>query len=172
MEKHHARLFVRHVLVNGYDVDLVLTQRFQHGLQFVFGHYEVAIDDRIVVAPSERRPRVYAHILADVYAMHCCRSAERELDHSVFRFSLCSKHFIKRRSSDRTFFRQWRCAKRILWIWTCRANLFGGVVHFPDSTGQLIDCAFTSDVHEIDLGMIEEEMVMKRSDVKTIVERS
>ena len=29
MEKHDARLFVRHVLVDRYNVDLVFTQRFQ-----------------------------------------------------------------------------------------------------------------------------------------------
>ena len=38
--------------------------------------------------------------------------------------------------------------------------------------GEFISWAFSFDVHEIDLWMIEEEMVVKRSDVKTIVERS
>ena len=100
MEKYHARFFVCHVLVNGDDVDLVLTQRFQDRLQFVFRHREVAINNGVVVASRERRPRVHAHILADIYAMHGCRSPEREFDHSVLRFSLRSKDLVQRRSSN------------------------------------------------------------------------
>ena len=52
MEKYHARFFVCHVLVNGNDVDLVLTQRFQDRLQFVFRHREVAINNALSSLPA------------------------------------------------------------------------------------------------------------------------
>src|SRR5215467_5890756 len=158
MEKYHARFFVCHVLVNGDNVDFVLTQRFQDGLQLIFCDREVSINNGVVVASRERRPSVHAHILPHAYAMHCGRSAERELDHSILRFSLRSKDLVEKRSSNGTFFRQARCAEGILWIRIGRANLFGSVINFSHSTSQLIDCAFSFDVHEIDLWMVEEEM--------------
>ena len=98
MEKHDARFFVRHVLMNRHDVDLVFKQGSQDELQLIFCHCEVTINNGVVVAPGERCPRVYAHVFADLYAVHCCRSAERELDHSVLRFSLRSKDFVQGRA--------------------------------------------------------------------------
>src|SRR6476660_695537 len=54
MEKHDPRFFVRHVLMDGHDVDLFFEQRFQYLLQFILGYREVSIDNRIVVASGER----------------------------------------------------------------------------------------------------------------------
>src|SRR5215472_3380419 len=103
--------------------------------------------------------------------MHCCWAAEREFGHSVFRFPLCSKDLVERCSSNRTFLRQRRCAERLLGIRTSHPNLFESVVHFSDSTGQLINCAFSFDMHEIDLWMVEKEMVMQCGDIQAVVER-
>ena len=84
MEKHHARLFVGHVLVDRDDVDFFFEQRSRRWLQFIFCDREVAIDNGVVVAAGEGGPSVHAHGVVDLDAVHCCRSAERELDHSVF----------------------------------------------------------------------------------------
>src|SRR5437870_247996 len=65
VEKHDTRLFMRHVLMNGDNVDLVFEQGPQDGLQLIFCDREVSINYGVVVAAREPRPRVYAHILAD-----------------------------------------------------------------------------------------------------------
>jgi len=91
MEKHNARLFVGHVLVDCDDVDFLFEQRSRRWLQFIFGNSEVAIDNSVVIAPGEGDPRVHAHGVVDLDAVHRCRSAERKLYHPVFRFSLRSK---------------------------------------------------------------------------------
>ena len=100
MEKHHAGLFVGHVLVDRDDVYFFFEQRFRSWLQFIFGHGEISVDNSVVVAAGEGNSGVHPHGVVDLDAMHCCRSAERELDHSVFRFSLCSEDFVERRSSN------------------------------------------------------------------------
>src|SRR5215211_7900182 len=84
MEEHYPRLFMGHVLMYGDNVDLFLEQRFQNRLQFIFRDREISVGDCVVVAAGERGPRVYAHVFVDLDAMHCCRSAERELYHSIF----------------------------------------------------------------------------------------
>src|SRR5215470_8728048 len=168
MEKHHAWLFVSHVLVDRDDVYFFFKKRSHRWLQFIFGHREISVDNSVVIASSKRGPRVHAHFLVNVYAMHRCRSAKGELEHPVFRFSLRSKDLVQRRSSNRTFVRQRRSAERFLGVRTCRSNLFGSVVNFSNRSSQFVDSSFAFDVHEINLGMIEEEMVMERSNVKTI----
>src|SRR6516162_2948292 len=104
--------------------------------------------------------------------MHRRRAAKGEFCHSVVRVADDAENFIQWFSGDRILIRQWISTERFFWLRVSRANLFGSVVNFSDSTGQLIDCTFSFDVHEIDFRMIEKEMVVKRSDVKTIVERS
>jgi len=84
MEEHDSRLFMRHVLMDGYNVDLVLDQRFQNGLQLMLRDCEISIDNCIIVAAGERRPRVDAHIIADGDAVHFCRVTDAEFYHSVF----------------------------------------------------------------------------------------
>jgi len=78
MEKHDTRFFVRHVLMDGDDVDLFLKQRPQDRLQFIFGHREVSINNSVVVTAGERRPCVDAHVLVDRDAVHLCRATSRE----------------------------------------------------------------------------------------------
>src|SRR6516162_5902062 len=104
--------------------------------------------------------------------MHRRRAAKGEFCHSVVRVADDAENFIQWFSGDRILIRQRISTERFLWLRVSRANLFGSVVNFSDSTGQRIDRAFPFDVHEIHLWMIEEEMVVKRGDVKTIVERS
>jgi hypothetical protein len=84
---------------------------------------------------------------------------------------LCFKDLIKGSSIDGILLRQWHCAERIFWLRICRANLFGSVINFFDGVGQLVDRTFAFNMHEIDLWMIEEEMVVKRSNIKTVVQR-
>src|SRR5438477_109047 len=50
MEKHDARFLVRHVLMDGDDVDLLLEQRSQDRLQFIFRYCEISINNGVVIA--------------------------------------------------------------------------------------------------------------------------
>ena len=115
MEKHHARLFVGHVMVDRDDVDRPCA----------------AISAPVAIRlPSprnrrrRRRCRRCRRMLPTCSRPCPCRSciagivasAERELEHSVFRFSLSLRGFLQWRSSDGTFFRQRRCAEQSLRI--------------------------------------------------------
>jgi len=64
MEKHDARFFVRHVLMNCDNIDLVFQQGSQDGLQLIFCDSEVSINNGVFVATRGRRSCVYAHVLA------------------------------------------------------------------------------------------------------------
>src|SRR4029077_16846108 len=105
MEEHDSRLFMRHVLVDGNNVDLLLQQRLQNRLPFIFGDCKISIDNCIVVTTGERRPRVDAHVVTERDAAHFCRPTEREFYHSVLRFTLRSEDLVERPSSNRTSFR-------------------------------------------------------------------
>ena len=70
MQKHDAGRFVRHVIVNRHDIDPRFAQRFEHGLQLVLGHGEIAIHHRIVVIARKGGPRVDADFLPDVDTVH------------------------------------------------------------------------------------------------------
>ena len=100
MEKHHAGLFVGHVLVDRYDVYSFFEQRSCRWLQFIFGHGEISVDNSVVVAAGEGGPGVHAHGVVDLYAMHCCWATERELHHSVFQFPLRPEDLVQWRSRN------------------------------------------------------------------------
>ena len=51
------------------------------------------------------------------------------------------------------------------------ADRFDRVVNLPHRSGQFLDAAFTADVHEINLRLIEEEMVVQRGHAQPVVER-
>ena len=95
MEKHDPRLLVRHVLMNRDDGDLVFDERFQNRLQFIFGHGEIAIDDRVVVRPGERGPGVNPDFFADLHPAHLRLPADRELHHPVLHLALHGEDFIQ-----------------------------------------------------------------------------
>ena len=124
MEEHNSRLFVCHVLMDGNNVDLFLEQRFQNRLQFIFRHCEISIDNCIVVAAGESRPRVDAHGVAERDAVHFRRTTEREFYHSIFRFALRPKDLVQRLRRNRIFFRQRSCAEGIFWLRIGCASLF------------------------------------------------
>src|SRR5262249_59401032 len=54
VEKHDARLLVRHVVVDRHDVDVRVTQRLEDILKLVLEHREVAIDYGGLRASSQR----------------------------------------------------------------------------------------------------------------------
>src|SRR5438093_3401929 len=85
VQKHDARLLVRHVVVDRDDVDVRVAQRLEHVLELVLEHREVAIDHRGFLAPREGRPGVHAHRLPDLGAVHRRLAAEGELRDPVLR---------------------------------------------------------------------------------------
>ena len=104
MEKKNSRLLVGHVHMDCHDVDFGKTESFQRGLQFVFRYREIAIDHRVIVAAGKRRPRVHAHLLVDLDAMHLRRPPNRKSHHPVLRFALHAEDFVERRGRNRTLF--------------------------------------------------------------------
>ena len=51
------------------------------------------------------------------------------------------------------------------------ANLLSSVVNFSNRTGQLVDGTLAFDVHEVDFGLIEKEMIVQRGDAETVIQR-
>src|SRR6266403_4391638 len=64
MEEHDARLLVRHVRVDGNDVDVGRPERPQHRLQLALQHREVAVYHGGLRISRKRRPRVDTPISA------------------------------------------------------------------------------------------------------------
>src|SRR4029079_15774806 len=61
MEQHDARLLSRHVLVDGDDLDVRVTEGLEYRLQFALGHGEVAVDHGRFIRAGEGRPGIDAH---------------------------------------------------------------------------------------------------------------
>ncbi len=96
MKKQNARLLVRHMRVNRNDVNPADANRFQRGLQFIFGHGEISVDQSVVIAAGKRHPRVHAHRVVDLDAVHRRGVANREFHHSIVRFAARAEDFVKR----------------------------------------------------------------------------
>src|SRR2546427_391148 len=106
VQKHDARLLVRHVVVDRDDVDVRVTQRLEDILQLVFEHREVAIDHRGSLAPRERRPGVHAHRLPHLGAVHGRLAAEGELRDPVLRLRRRTEDRLERLPVDRALRRE------------------------------------------------------------------
>ena len=50
------------------------------------------------------------------------------------------------------------------------ANGFGRVINLLHGCSQFLDIAFAANVHEVDFGLVEKEVVVQRCHLKTIVE--
>ena len=57
VEEDHDRLHVRHVVMDGDDVDAVRAERLEHGRHLVLEHRDVARDHRVGVACPRTPPR-------------------------------------------------------------------------------------------------------------------
>src|SRR4051812_48295395 len=94
MEKESAGLLVRHVVMNGDDVDALVAQTPEHWLQLVFQHREVTIDNCIVIGARECRPGVYAHFLGCIATTWHLRFApDNEFEHAVVRLPFAENGF-------------------------------------------------------------------------------
>src|SRR6266705_4577579 len=163
--------------MNRDDVDPDHTKRYQRSLKFIFCYSEIAIYNRVVVAPGKGGPCIHAHLFIYGHTVHFRWAADCEFHHSILRLSLHAKDLIQRSGSDRTLVRQWAfldltLTKRAPWFRVRAANGFGRVINFLHGCGQFFDIAFTADVHEVDFGLVEKEMVVQRSHLETIVECS
>ncbi len=95
MQKHDAWRFVRHVIVDRHDIDACFAQRFQHRLQFIFRHREVAIDHGVIVTARIGSLGVDADFFSDLDTVHARFPADDEFHHSVFCFALESEDLVQ-----------------------------------------------------------------------------
>src|SRR6266403_5577527 len=94
VKKQNARLLVRHVRVNRDDVNPADAHRFERGLQFVFSHSEISVDQSVVVTTGKGHPRVHAHGVVDLDAMHCRRMTDREFHHAAVSLAAHAEDFV------------------------------------------------------------------------------
>src|SRR6266403_457618 len=161
--------------MNRHDVDTAGTKRFQRSLKFIFGYGEIAVYNCVVVTTGKGCPRVDAHRVVDLHSVHGRRSTDGEFYHSVLRFPLHAEDLIQRCGSDRALVRRWafldvtltKCAS---WFPARTANGFGRVINLLHGCGQFLDTAFTADVHEVNFGLVEKEMVVECRHLEAIVE--
>src|SRR5262249_42664360 len=84
MDEEHFRLFTRHMMVNGDDVDVVMPQGAQDHGQLVFLNGEVAVHHRAVIIAGEGCPSVHPHILSrGTAAGHLRLASEDHFEHAI-----------------------------------------------------------------------------------------
>ena len=88
MEKQNARLLVRHVRVDRHDINSGNSQGLKTRLQFVFANSEISVNNGVVIDAGESNPRVHAHFLVDIYAVHFRGAADGEFNHAVIHFAV------------------------------------------------------------------------------------
>lgn len=114
---------VRHVMVIADNVDALGAQTFQHGLQLVLQHGEVAIYHGVVICASEGRPRVDAHFFRHrASAGHLHFTANHDLEHAVVRLAFRAKCSIDRCTGDRVLARSEGGAEDLARLRLCGAN--------------------------------------------------
>src|SRR5207253_8442566 len=87
-------------------------------------------------------------------------------DHSLVHFAAGAKNFIQWIGGNCADVRQWGLKERIRRCRMGGAKLPHLVVEKPDRGGQVLESAFTFDVHEEHSGAVEEEMIMQGGDVQ------
>src|SRR3989442_15417504 len=100
MEEHDARLLVRHVRVDGDDVDVGRPERPQHRLQLALQHREVAIYHGGLVSSRKCRPRVDPHLRPEFEPVRLRPLREHELCHSVLRLGRAAEDGFERLRVD------------------------------------------------------------------------
>src|SRR5262249_49417344 len=171
MQKHDARLLVRHVVVDRDDIDVRVTERLEDVLELVLEHGEVAIDHGRTLAPPEGRPGIHAHRLPDLRAVHRRLAAEGELRDAVLRLRGSSEDRLEGFRVDRARFRDARgdahaAEARSFW------RRVGRIHDLPDPRRQLLGGPHAADVHEEDAWAIEEEVVVQGGHLEPVVEGS
>src|SRR5262249_28895946 len=165
VQKHDARLLVGHVVVDRDDVDVRVTEGLEDILEFVLEHREVAVDDGRLLASSERRPGVHPHRLPDLGAVHGRLAAEGELRDAVLRLCGSSEDRLKGLRVNRARLRDTHAAETCsFWRRVCRID------SLPAPRRQLLGGSHTADVHEEDVRVIEEEVVVQRGHLESVVE--
>src|SRR5215467_15742432 len=165
MEEKVARLLLAHVLMNGDDVDALLAHGMQNWLKLVLQHGEITIDKRRIVAAGKCRPSVDAHLLADGYTMHAGRTADHDLEHALVGLPLGAECLLEGSRRDGAggvdFASEGFNGARIR-----GADLGDLVVDLLHAGGEGLGVAHTADMHEVDLGLIKEEVVVQSGDLE------
>ncbi len=170
VQEEVARRLLRHVLVDGDDVDAVGAHRLENCLQLALEHGEVAIDDCLLIAARERGPGVDAHLVADLDAVHRRLATDNDLDHAVAGLRFRPEHLLDRCRRD-------AAGRRNVARKGGRQRGLGGahlgnpVVDRLDSGGQAGRFSHAADMHEVDLRLVEEEVVVQRGHLQAGIER-
>src|SRR5437588_12842357 len=93
--------------------------------------------------------------------MHFCGMPEGEFDHALVHFPADVKNFIQWIGGNCVDVRQHWLEERIGRHWMGGAKLPDLVVEKPNRGGDVLDRAFTFDVHEEYSGVVEEEMIVQ-----------
>ena len=113
MEEQNAGLFMCHVRMDCDDVDAACPNCFERGLQLIFGHREISIDNGVVIVAGKRRPCVYPHGVVDLDAMHRRRMTDGEFQHATVQFATNPENLVERLGRNRICFRQRSSAEGI-----------------------------------------------------------
>src|SRR5262249_25036611 len=142
--------FMRHVVMNGDNVDAPAAKAPKHRLQFVLAHTEIAIHDRVIVGARKPGPSVDAHLLRHRAATrHLRLASDDDFEHAVVRLTLDAENIFncfaaygicgwRERITENSHRRWMSCANFLLLCQSC--------LH---SARELLDCAFAADMHEI-----------------------
>src|SRR5438105_8927609 len=155
VQEEHPRLLVRHVLVDGDDVDAAGAQRLEHLLQLALDHGEVAIDNRAIVGPGERGPGVHAHRIAHRLAGHLDLAPDGDLVDALVHLAAAPESGVD----------ALRIEVAIRRIDVARGHgtlLLEHGEHLRHALGELLLVAHPADVHEHDPRALPEEMIVQR----------
>src|SRR5262249_2495565 len=164
VQKHDSRLLPRHVLVDGHDLDISVSQCSQDWLQLAFGHREVPIYHGLVIRTGKCSPRVDTHRVSDRVTMHMRGTSDRYLVDAVREVSLVAEDApnlidveLRVRGID-VGRRQWR------------SGLLDAGEHLPHRTCQSLETAIPGHVHEHHARALPEKVVVQCGDLESILE--
>src|SRR5229473_5122491 len=167
MQEDHHWPVSGHVVVNRDHVQTVLPQGFQNRRNFVFEHRDIARNRRVLLRTHERRPRIEPHARVDHGAVLLHAQVVSSHGDLVNRPRLLAIVACDLGELDRVE----RCAAGAR-----RSSRFGFYVtnqieRWFYSAREVCCFAHAVDVHEIDVRVVPEEVVMERSHIDSVVEQ-
>ena len=60
-----------------------MAQRFKNILKLLLQHHKIAINNRFLIAPDERRPCVNTHRISDLMSAHLRRTADSDFVNTI-----------------------------------------------------------------------------------------
>ncbi len=146
-----------------------LAQLPQHGLDLGGRHDEVAVDDGVRVPAGERGPGGQAHRAAHLDAVHHPVAADRDLDHPVLDLGFVTEDILDVLGSNLVRFRP-DMLERDSRDRVRGTDILDRIPDALDPSGQLRRISLSADVHEVDLRLVIEEVVVQPGHLQTVSE--